>query len=214
MSAAGEGSGLGRIARLPARIVRHLFLDRSYQGYYTPESWDASYRDGYDLDTTKEDGRYGTLLALVERYGTSDAPLLDAGCGDGVLARHLRKVTDAPIVGIDYSEEAIRIARATHVPDTTYEATDFRHFVTDVRFSMIIFNEALYYVDAYLEALEALERFLTTEGVFVISMFDTAVTARIWKRVMTRYDQLQGVRIRDERTGQSWRVRVVRPRSS
>ena len=191
------------------RVFRHLFVDKSYQDYYSDDSWTQSYQDGYDLDVDNQDGRYGVLLALLERYA-SDGPVLDAGCGDGVLASRIRRASDVSLVGIDYAESAIQIADTRNLENCKFQTSDFRAFKSDEAFSVIIFNESIYYVEGATDLLMSMQDMLKTDGVFLISMFETRVTRRIWKDIGKHFRTLQGVRVKDEGTGRVWHVRVLR----
>ena len=144
------------------------------------------------------------------RYA-ADGPILDAGCGDGVLEQAFRDVSRVRIVGIDYSLEAIERAKARRVADCSFVQADYREFTPTERFPLIVLNESLYYVEDFLAVLRSLSRWLAADGVFIISMFDTLVTRRIWKAVASSYETLQDVEIRHRATGRRWRIRVLRP---
>jgi len=191
------------------KAAGYLFFDRSYAKYYTPEIWDDKYASGYDLGDPKEDCRYGVLLALVRRYAR-DGIILDAGCGDGLLEEKCRNL-GSPMVGIDYSSLAIAKAHERRLESCEFICTDYRAFSYPQTFSIIILNEALYYVEDYLETLRSLSRSLAKEGVFIVSMFDTRITRRIWKSVSRHFSSVQGVLIRDEVSGVAWNIRVLQP---
>lgn len=64
--------------------------------------------------------------AVFERIKGSDEPLLDVGCGVGILAAYLRsRGFSAAIHGIDHDERKIAIARHV-VPEATFEVADVR----------------------------------------------------------------------------------------
>ena len=64
--------------------------------------------------------------AVFERIAESTDPLLDVGCGVGVLAAYLRaRGVVAPIRGIDHDERKIAVARRV-VHDATFEVADAR----------------------------------------------------------------------------------------
>ena len=64
--------------------------------------------------------------AVFDRLGISGQPLLDVGCGVGILPSYLReRGFTAPICGLDHDERKIGIARQV-VPDATFEAGDAR----------------------------------------------------------------------------------------
>jgi SAM-dependent methyltransferase len=64
--------------------------------------------------------------AVFERIGDSTDPLLDVGCGVGVLAAYLRaRGFAAPIRGIDHDERKVAVAsRVVH--EATFEVADAR----------------------------------------------------------------------------------------
>jgi len=49
------------------------------------------------------------MLALYQQYGQLDAPLLDAGCGEGFYSHQHKKSTNQ-VYGVDIAKEAIKIA--------------------------------------------------------------------------------------------------------
>jgi SAM-dependent methyltransferase len=69
--------------------------------------------------------------AVFDRIGKTDDPLLDVGCGVGVLAAYLRaRGFNAPIRGIDHDERKIAIARSV-VPDVPFGVADARTAIDD-----------------------------------------------------------------------------------
>jgi SAM-dependent methyltransferase len=64
--------------------------------------------------------------AVFERIRDSADPLLDVGCGVGVLAAYLRaRGFAAPIRGVDHDERKVSVARRV-VRDATFEVADAR----------------------------------------------------------------------------------------
>lgn len=199
---------LHRLLRLPARLFSHLLLDQSYQAYYSAEEWDRKYgKEHYDLNVPMEDGRYGALMMLLQRYDRG-GPILDAGCGDGLLQERYRPFSASLLVGIDYSAVAIDAARRRQVSNAEFATADFATFRAERPYAVIVFNETLYYIENYLDVLETFERSLKADGVIIVSMFDTLVTKRIWKRLSKRYPVVQGIRIKDHASGRSWTMKV------
>ncbi len=193
------------------RAVRHLLVERSYERYYSAGGWDQSYSAGYILDSEDQDARYGALLALMQRYDRR-APILDAGCGEGLLEQKFRPLSLSRMVGIDYSREAIHLARAKQIPDCEFLCADCRICRWTEQFGMIVFNESLYYLANANEVLWTLSHNLVPEGVFVISMFDRLVTRRIWKALTPHYVIRHSVAIKDETHRRRWHIRVLAPR--
>lgn len=193
------------------RAVRHVAPARSKERYYSSDSWNDSWSHGYDLNRAHEDARYGTLIAWIHRH-EKEGPLLDVGCGDGLLEEQYRKVSSVRIVAFDYSAAAIARAKARCLPDVEFLCADSRTFRPQQRFSVVILNESLYYVQDYVGMMENLSKALTADGVFVVSMHDTRIAKRIWKDVQRSYVLLHGVSLKDEPTGCLWHIRLLQPR--
>jgi trans-aconitate methyltransferase len=198
---------LRKLARLPIRAFRHVLLDQSYESYYSSEIWERKYREEhYHLGDPQEDGRFGALLQVLRRYDRG--PMLDLGCGDGLLWKHYRPLSDSPLIGVDYSDTAVAKANSLALPNAEFHAADYRNFKPGRQLTVVVFNESLYYIDAFLDAIATAENFLDEQGVIVVSMFDTLVTRRIWKRLLERRRWLQSISVHDQRSKRTWTIRV------
>jgi trans-aconitate methyltransferase len=202
---------MSSLLALVSRAFRHVAPMRSKEHYYSADRWNDSWSHGYDLNNAREDARYGTLIALMRRH-EEYGPLLDVGCGDGLLEEQYRKVSSVRIVAFDYSAVAIERAKARRLPDVDFLCVDIRTFRPQQRFSVVVLNESLYYIEDYLGMMEELSGALTADGVFVVSMHDTCTTKRIWKDVQRSYTLLHGVTLKDEPTGCLWHIRLLQPR--
>jgi SAM-dependent methyltransferase len=198
---------LAKLARLPIRAFRHVLVDRSYEAYYSAEIWERKYRDEhYDLGDPQEDGRFGALMQVLRRY--DHGPMLDLGCGDGLLWKRYRPLSDSLLIGVDYSHTAVAKANLLALPNTQFRAADYRDFHPGRPLAVAVFNESLYYIDSFIDAIAKAEGWLSESGVIVVSMFDTLVTRRIWKRLLQRRKWLQSVSIHDHRSNRNWTIRV------
>jgi SAM-dependent methyltransferase len=196
-----------RVMGLSVRAFRHIFADRSYERYYSPQTWEQKYRDEkYDLSSKKEDARYGALLQVLRRYDRGT--MLDLGCGDGLLWNNYRPLSKSPLIGIDYSATAVAKANALNVPNCRFECGDYRSYRPHQKISVVVFNESLYYVEDFLDAMHKCSEWVSQRGVIVVSMFDTSVTKRIWKKLLQQYSPIQHVTVRDHESGCSWTIRV------
>jgi trans-aconitate methyltransferase len=198
---------ISRVVGLPIRVFRHVFIDRSYEPYYSSQTWELKYRqEEYGLSSQKEDARYGALLQILRRYDRGT--MVDLGCGDGLLWRDYRPLSNSSLVGVDYSATAVAKANALNLPNCRFSCGDYRSFRPDQPISVVVFNESLYYIDDFLDALHKSSEWLTEKGVVVVSMFDTLVTTRIWKKLLQRFSAIQGVTVRDHESSCSWTIRV------
>ena len=70
----------------------------------------------------KTDPVYGAVFERLR--GTSD-PIVDVGCGAGVLAAYLRaRGFEAPVTGVDHDARKIAIARGLGLRDATFDIGD------------------------------------------------------------------------------------------
>lgn len=84
--------------------------------------------------------------AVFERLRGSEQPLLDVGCGIGILALYLRaRGFEAPIRGIDHDGRKIAIAR-TVMPDAAFDVADARQATSGG--STIVLLDLLHYFRA------------------------------------------------------------------
>lgn len=194
------------LLQLPRKVAGYLFFDNSYEKYYTSEVWDRMYRGGHSLDNPLETCRYAAVTNLMRQYA-GGGMILDAGCGDGLLEEKCFSL-GLTIVGIDYSHAAIARARQRRLNNCEFIYADVRTFFSHQSFSVIVFNESLYYVEAYLESLQAMTPLLEPNGVFMISMYDTRITRRIWESLWHDFSLMSEVRVKHR---VSWTIRVLRP---
>jgi 2-polyprenyl-3-methyl-5-hydroxy-6-metoxy-1,4-benzoquinol methylase len=195
----------------PTRVIRHLLLERSYERYYSAAGWDRSYTEGYVLNTTDQDARYGALLALMRRYDRGGA-ILDLGCGEGLLEEKYRRLSSSRMLGVDYSQEAIKLATGKTIPACQFVCADYRACEYPEAYGIIVLNESLYYLEDAPGVLRELSRRLSSEGVLIISMFQTLVTRRIWKAVLPEYLIVRSILVQDETHSKAWRIRVCKPK--
>ncbi len=200
------------VQRLISRAWRYVVPRASKERYFSATKWDAQWSNGYDLNLAREDARYGALIALMRRH-EGDGPILDAGCGDGLLAARYRKISDARIVAFDYSAAAIELARARELTGVEFFCADSRTYRPNELFSMIVLNESLYYIDDYQGVMRTLSGALLPGGLFIVSMHDASITRRIWKNIQRVHEPVDGVGIEHEPTGGRWRILALRPKA-
>ena len=199
------------IAGIIKQVWRNLlFVLVGNEKYYPASRWDAIYKNGYHLDVNDQAARYGALLGIMERYDRG-SPVLDLGCGEGLLEQKFRRLSDTAMLGVDYSEEAIRSAKAKMVSGCDFICANYRELKFAQPFSLIVLNESLYYIDDVRETLDELSRYLVTDGVFIISMFDAFSTRRIWSALRVGYVTVHAIVVKDDTHGKIWQIRVLRP---
>ncbi|WP_294622584.1 class I SAM-dependent methyltransferase [uncultured Roseovarius sp.] len=96
----------------------HKEILESVYGAQSPEESRAAYDQwsaSYDADNLAKGFRLPGLGAgmLARHLGVTEGPVLDAGCGTGLVGDSLATLGYAPIIGCDLSSEMIAAARKT-----------------------------------------------------------------------------------------------------
>jgi 2-polyprenyl-3-methyl-5-hydroxy-6-metoxy-1,4-benzoquinol methylase len=108
--------------------------------------WEERYQHVYAelFDDPSEFGRYGVIAEYIQRL-CPNSPVLDIGCGTGILSAFLSETVNYS--GIDVSASAIEIAKR-RFPTRNFQCIDVRDFTSGRDFKTIVFNESLYYLNA------------------------------------------------------------------
>jgi ubiquinone/menaquinone biosynthesis C-methylase UbiE len=109
--------------------------------------------------------------AIARLSVPAHARVLDVGCGSGWATRLLAEsAKNGAVVGIDISDEMIRIARMASASFTNIEyqvASAEKLPFESLEFSHAFSMESLYYYDDVLAALKEIHRVVDRHGVFV-----------------------------------------------
>ena len=191
-----------RLARRARKLVRSTYyrfifgrkrgLDRSLGPWVlrwedelgrrdTPQDadrWDAQYASGSwrFLEGLGNLPHNMVISGYVVHFQTGGS-VLDVGCGEGVLARHLKPFGYSTYLGIDISRVALERAsslkdertRFLHAEAETYEPTE--------SYDVIIFNESLYYLKEPLETFRRYTKALSEDGVAIVSLYTNSKRA-------------------------------------
>jgi 2-polyprenyl-3-methyl-5-hydroxy-6-metoxy-1,4-benzoquinol methylase len=173
-------------------------------------SWESQYRDGDwgFLREPDEMARY-SLIAGYLGHLSPGGSVLDLGCGEGILYRHLAPLGCSEYTGVDLSEEAVARAATREDEATTYVAADAESYRPAQRFDAVVFNECLYYFRDPAGVVDRYREYLTEDGFFVVSMFESLRTSAIARQLDGSFVQVLQARL-SNRKG-SWTVSVYRP---
>lgn len=176
------------------------------------EVWEEKYRAGKweFMRDLFEVPRYASIAAVAHRVRPNPA-ILDVGCGEGLLQRHLRALGYQRYLGIDVAETAIAQASPRVDERTAFDVADAESFAPAGQFDVIVFNECVHYFRHPTASVAAYEKHLAPEGVFIISVFRTPRGNAIVRGLLQRYDVVEEFAI-SHRRGTSI-VCVVTPRA-
>jgi 2-polyprenyl-3-methyl-5-hydroxy-6-metoxy-1,4-benzoquinol methylase len=133
--------------------------------------------------------------------------VLDVGCGNGALARHLPP-EQFEYVGTDISDAAIEEAKK-HAPwGTFYQSSMDDEPPSGELYDIIIFCEVLVYVD-YDTVLQRYRPLLKDDGALVISLYDVWRTKLIWRNILRHLLVQKRVYVRDLGRKVGWTVAVA-----
>ena len=150
--------------------------------HVSPETWDREYREGQWDYLRRMDSLAGLVSILGYCQFLNPASILDAGCGEGLLAEKLKLLPYTSYLGIDVSREAIASATARLGDDRSlFAVADAWDFETDHRFDVIVFNQSLYYLADPAALLAKYQAMLAPNGRLIVSMVDNARTRAVWR---------------------------------
>jgi len=94
------------------------------------------------------------------------APILDLGCGNGWLSRHLHRWTRQPVLGLDVNQaELEQAARLFATPERQFAYADiFRADLPERQFGLIILNSVIQYFESLETLLHQLQPLLRPGG--------------------------------------------------
>ena len=184
--------------------------------------WDVEYREGrwdFLLDV-KEAGRTGVISAWLKATGAG-VRVLDVGCGEGVLFRHLDPAVLTAYLGVDLSEEALARASIDRTLGRLVVA-DLQSFVPEAgeTFTAIVFNEVLHFAEDPGAELSRYAEWLVPGGIVAVSMYAP------WKesgggyakvRAMEQATEagnwvvLDALELTSHAKNVRWRLRLIRP---
>ena len=183
--------------------------------------WETEYEAGRwaYLGGLQETARNGVVAAYL-RHAMPAGTLLDVGCGEGVLARHLDRQLATRYVGVDIAQAALD--NATLDPAwarlVCSPLEDFAPAAGE-RFAAIVFNEVLFFTDAPGAMLARYRDWLAPDGVVVVSMYrtprETSGARRSLEAVWAALDgpgwtSLDESRLTNVPKDLTWHVRLVR----
>lgn len=144
-------------SRAPAEYVRTVF--NGYADRFEPHLLSLGYRAPW------------LLHAVVQAAGVEGGPVLDIGCGTGLLAQALSDLNVGPFVGVDVAPGMLAQAAAKQLYTELHEADIVDFLRADERsWPLILATDVLCYFGALEELLAAVRQRLAPGGLFGFSV--------------------------------------------
>ena len=124
-------------------------------------TWDSTY---YKEHATVQET---SALALIEGLNLrKDEAILDIGCGEGTVTRHIaERIPEGHVVGIDISEEMISLAiEEQRLPNLCFECQGAESFTLQDTFERVVSFHALHWVKDHASILKQIKKVLKPQG--------------------------------------------------
>lgn len=130
--------------------------------------WDA---EDYQRSSSAQQKWARELIKKLELGGNER--ILDVGCGDGKITTEISSyLINGSILGIDSSEEMIKLAKKTfprdEYPKLDFKIMDFRDVDFETEFDIVFSNAALHWVKDQLPILKGIQKSLKPGGYLLI----------------------------------------------
>ncbi|MEO7049275.1 MAG: class I SAM-dependent methyltransferase [Ferruginibacter sp.] len=134
------------------------------------EIWDNQFKNNKweYLNSFEQLGRYAILVEYMDHFKNS-GKFLDVGCGEGLLFKKYKNHNYTRYVGIDISPTAIQRINQEEHRNAHFLQADAESYISDETFSVIIFNESIYYFHDPIKTLGHYSSLLEKGGIFLIS---------------------------------------------
>jgi ubiquinone biosynthesis O-methyltransferase len=125
----------------------------------------------YEFERIADRKRIDFIADFLQSALPANASILDVGCGNGVISRHLGRF-GFNVTGIDVSEKAIEKATALNqLSNVKFMTKSAEQLVAEgSRYDAIICSEVLEHLNNPDALLEVLERSLTAKGKLIITV--------------------------------------------
>jgi len=107
------------------------------------------------------------IKEVLKQVSWKNKKVLDVGCGTGLFAFSVAK-KGATVLGIDFSSEAIEIAKSKHIHKNLQFTSSDIHTIKE-KFDVIVSNGTLEHMDNPLKTLRLLKNHLNKNGCIVIT---------------------------------------------
>jgi 2-polyprenyl-3-methyl-5-hydroxy-6-metoxy-1,4-benzoquinol methylase len=182
--------------------------------------WEDEYENGLwkRLHGSQEFARYTLVSGYIQKSGRQ-VSLLDIGCGEGVILKHLDLGMIGNYTGVDIARTALDKITPRRGQDR-YICSSLENYSPDAQWDVILFNEVLYYTSDPVAQLKKFEHSLKKDGCYVISMYrkknplayNNRCIRNVWRYIkFARYTVDDSVELAKIDGSAAWQVFIVRP---
>lgn len=195
----------------------HYKLFKAPKGYGQPqkvEELDELYISGkWDfLNTIHEMSNYAVTAGYIRFLSNSlsrKPRILDLGCGSGNLLEFLGGLNYEKFLGLDVSPVALERASLRNFENTEFQLAKFEDWETGEKFDFIVSTGAIHYAENPIEVLLKFRRFLSEQGVFVISLWRYGHNGKIWQNIENHFEVVDSTVVTNH-NNQEWDVKVLK----
>lgn len=125
----------------------------------------------YEYDRLADRKRLDFITEAVTQRFSGEVSILDVGCGNGVISRHLGK-QGFNVLGIDVSAQTIEKARALNTaPNVQFEVLSAEQLVAQGQtFDVVICSEVLEHLSQPAALLKVLHQSIKPEGILIVTV--------------------------------------------
>ena len=129
-------------------------------------------------------------VAMLEQHLPAQGTILDLGCGEGMLANLVARLSPArKVIGIDLDATRVEIARRNAAPNATFIEGDAFLLADEIRADAAILNDMVHHnlYKRHAELLAVVARHIRPGGVIVLKEVDQAdILDRVWTSFFDR----------------------------
>lgn len=163
--------------------MKNLDLKSKYDKVWSNNAYKNFYSTPGDFEHTIE------IANFIPDW--KNLSVVDIGCGEGDLASIIKSAGAKSVLGIDFSEEAIRIAKCKYnIPGLDFESVDYKNLEQDKVFDVIVMKGTLEHFDKPFEELDYLIKNRLMDGGSVVTSSPSFLNLRghIWMTLQLLFD--------------------------
>lgn len=137
-----------------------------------PEKWETGWKEGgwdYMAVVPFELSRNVITATVYGQLLAANGAVLDIGCGEGTVYKHLNPNQQKKYVGVDLAPTAIAKAKKNN-PEGNFIVSHANDYVPQKTFDLIVFNDVMMFLNPS-DTVTRYRKYLRTGGYMIIAMF-------------------------------------------